>query len=86
MQQLSEQLGKQLWLLLGRSLNTVRKEPQVIVTAVRIIEREERADAYAVQRQKQSGFLPPDRPKRWKGDSSCWYIFNTFNICYYINL
>jgi exocyst complex component 3 len=40
----------------------------VIVTAVRIIEREERADAYAVQRQKQSGFLPPDRPKRWKGD------------------
>nr|CAG4639889.1 EOG090X03GO [Daphnia pulex]SVE84774.1 EOG090X03GO [Daphnia pulex] len=65
-QQLSEQLGKQLWLLLGRSLNTVRKEPQVIVTAVRIIEREERADAYAVQRQKQSGFLPPDRPKRWK--------------------
>ncbi|XP_057373796.1 exocyst complex component 3-like [Daphnia carinata] len=65
-QQLSEQLGKQLWLLLGRSLNTVRKEPQVIVTAVRIIEREERADAYAIQRQKQSGFLPPGRPKKWK--------------------
>lgn len=74
MQQLSEQLGKQLWLLLGRSLNTVRKEPQVIVTAVRIIEREERADAYAVQRQKQSGFLPPGRPKKWKGDSFCQYI------------
>nr|SVE76290.1 EOG090X03GO [Daphnia longispina] len=65
-QQLSEQLGKQLWLLLGRSLNTVRKEPQVIVTAVRIIEREERADAYAIQRQKQSGFMSPDRPKKWK--------------------
>ena len=65
-QHLSEQLGKQLWLVLGRSLNTVRKEPQVVVTAVRIIEREERADAYAIQRQKQSGFLPPDRPKGWK--------------------
>ncbi len=63
---MSEQLGKQLWLVLGRSLNTVRKEPQVVVTAVRIIEREERADVYAIQRQKQSGFLPPDRPKRWK--------------------
>lgn len=63
---MSEQLGKQLWLVLGRSLNTVRKEPQVVVTAVRIIEREERADVYAMQRQKQSGFLPPDRPKRWK--------------------
>nr|SVE73459.1 EOG090X03GO [Daphnia atkinsoni] len=65
-QELSDQLGKQLWLLLGRSLNTVRKEPQVIVTAVRIIEREERADSYAIQRQKQSGFLPPGRPKKWK--------------------
>ena len=65
-QHLSEQLGKQLWLVLGRSLNTVRKEPQVVVTAVRIIEREERADKYAILREKQSGFLPPDRPKNWK--------------------
>ncbi len=84
---MSEQLGKQLWLLLGRSLNTVRKEPQVIVTAVRIIEREERADAYAVQRQKQSGFLPPDRPKRWKSDFQIvGDTFNTFNLSYCINL
>ena len=74
-QQLSEQLGKQLWLLLGRSLNTVRKEPQVIVTAVRIIEREERADAYAIQRQKQSGFMSPDGPKKWKGDCNCSFAF-----------
>jgi hypothetical protein len=28
-EQLSDQLGKQLWLVLGRSLNIVRKEPQV---------------------------------------------------------
>ena len=65
-EQLSEQLGKQVWLILKRALNTVRKEPQVVVTAVRIIEREERADAYAIQRRKQSGFLPPARPKKWK--------------------
>nr|CAG4646133.1 EOG090X03GO [Macrothrix elegans] len=64
--QLSDQLGKQLWLVLKRSLNTVRKEPQVVVTAVRIIEREERADAYALERQKKSNFLPPGRPKKWK--------------------
>ena len=55
-----------MWLILKRALNTVRKEPQVVVTAVRIIEREERADVYALQRQRQSGFLPPARPKKWK--------------------
>ena len=49
---LSEQLGKQLWLVLYRTLLTVRKEPQGVVTAVRIIEREERADAYALQVRK----------------------------------
>lgn len=37
-----------------------------MVTAVRIIEREERADYYSTQRQKRSGFLPPGRPKQWK--------------------
>lgn len=52
--------------MLGRTLNIVRKEPQVVVTAIRIIEREERADSYAYQRQQQSGFLPPGRPKKWK--------------------
>lgn len=39
-QELSENLGKQLWLLLGRTLITVRKEPTIIVSALRIIERE----------------------------------------------
>ncbi|CAH0387252.1 unnamed protein product [Bemisia tabaci] len=62
----SQSLGKQLKLVLSRTLNTVRKEPTVIVTALRIIEREEKADAFCLQRQKQSGFLPPGRPKAWK--------------------
>ncbi|RXG59157.1 Exocyst complex component 3 [Armadillidium vulgare] len=48
MQTLSEDLGKQLWIILQRTLNTVRKEPTQIVTALRIIEREERADQYAL--------------------------------------
>lgn len=41
---LSDLLGKQIRLVLSRALNTVRKEPTVIVTVLRIIEREEIAD------------------------------------------
>ncbi|XP_050707871.1 exocyst complex component 3-like [Eriocheir sinensis] len=63
---LSEDLGKQVWIILKRTLNTVRKEPPQIVTALRIVEREERADQFALQRQKGSGFLPPGRPKKWR--------------------
>lgn len=63
---LSQLMEKQIRLVLSRTLNTVRKEPTVIVTALRIIEREEKADHFAIQRHKQSGFMPPGRPKRWK--------------------
>ena len=46
-------------------MNTVRKDPKVIVTALRIIEREERADRDFVQRQKSSGFMPPGGQLFW---------------------
>ncbi|XP_037796299.1 exocyst complex component 3-like, partial [Penaeus monodon] len=59
-------LGKQVWIILQRTLNTVRKEPTQIVTALRIVEREEMTDQSALQRQKGSGFLPPRRPKKWR--------------------
>ncbi|XP_023231105.1 exocyst complex component 3-like [Centruroides sculpturatus] len=65
-EKMSEELSKQLWLILKRTLNSVRKEPQVIVTALRIIEREERADTAALVRHKTTGFLPPGRPKKWR--------------------
>lgn len=45
----SNQLEKQIKLILARTLNTVRKEPTVIVTALRIIEREEKRDQMALQ-------------------------------------
>lgn len=63
---LSNLLEKQLTFILSRTLNTVRKDPTVIVTALRIIEREEKADEDALKQQKQTGFLAPSRPKRWK--------------------
>jgi exocyst complex component 3 len=62
----SVELERTIRLILQRTLNTVRKEPTVIVTALRIIEREEKADQFALQQQKQSGFLPPGRPKQWR--------------------
>ena len=41
-QELSKELGKQLWVIIQRMLMSVRREPTLIVTALRIIEREER--------------------------------------------
>lgn len=45
----SNLLEKQIKLILARTLNTVRKEPTVIVTALRIIEREEKRDQMALE-------------------------------------
>lgn len=55
----SQALQEKLRFIFKRALNTVRKEPTVIVTALRIIEREEKADLFALQQQKLTGFLPP---------------------------
>ncbi|XP_061703941.1 exocyst complex component 3 [Cydia pomonella] len=62
----SNSLEKQIKLILARTLNTVRKEPTVIVTALRIIEREEKRDQMALEQQSQTGFMPPGRPKGWR--------------------
>ena len=47
-QKLSVTLGKQVWIILQRVLMSVRREPTLIVTALRIIEREERYEVIAV--------------------------------------
>ena len=49
-----------------RSFDVVRQDPTHLVTALRIIEREEQLDLYLLDQQKRTGFLPPDRPKFWR--------------------
>lgn len=63
---LSKELGQKIKLIMARCLATVRKEPTIIVTAMRIIKREETADGFALQQKQQTGFCPPDRPKNWR--------------------
>jgi len=64
--ELSGKMEKQLGFILLRAFATVRKNPRELVSALRIIEREEKCDEDCVAKQKQTGFLPPGRPKRWR--------------------
>lgn len=70
----STALQEKLRFIFKRTLNTVRKEPTVIVTALRIVEREKKADEYALQQQSKSGFLTSGRPKDYRQ-----MLFRTLN-------
>ena len=65
-EEVSNELKRKISLIMNRTLATVRFEPTIIVTALRIIEREEKSDLFALQQQKQTGFIPPGRPKEWR--------------------
>ena len=40
--------------------------PEKLVTALRIIEREEQVDRFWMEKKETSGFTLPDRPRQWK--------------------
>lgn len=63
LQELNESLAKQLWGIVASSLQLVREDPVLFVTAVRIIEREEKIDDMLLL---DATFLPPGRPKGWR--------------------
>ena len=64
--EVSNKMEKQLGHVLMRTFAIVKREPEKLVTALRIIEREEATDEHYDHKQKQTGFLPPDRPKAWR--------------------
>lgn len=45
------------------------------MTALRIIEREEKSDQECLQRQKSTGFMAMGRPKKWK--EKCMAVLRT---------
>ncbi|XP_029464623.1 exocyst complex component 3-like protein isoform X2 [Rhinatrema bivittatum] len=65
-QELSDALARELWDVVGCGLTFVRKDPELFVSAVRIIEREERTDSTMLEGSSQHRFLPPGRPKGWR--------------------
>ncbi|CAL8101069.1 unnamed protein product [Calicophoron daubneyi] len=50
----------------ARFTNAVITQHRLVVDCVRVIDREERADAIWQKRSEKNNFLPDGRPKRWK--------------------
>ncbi|XP_067905842.1 exocyst complex component 3-like protein isoform X2 [Heterodontus francisci] len=61
--QLNEDLAKELWDVVSCGLTLVKQDPSLFVSAIRIIEREEKIDQMTGDGQRQHVFLPPGRPK-----------------------
>ncbi|XP_042196358.1 exocyst complex component 3-like protein [Callorhinchus milii] len=61
--QLNEELAKELWDVITCGLTLVKQDPALFVSAIRIIEREERIDQIILEGQSQHKFLPLGRPK-----------------------
>uniref|UniRef100_UPI00398F5A3B exocyst complex component 3-like protein n=1 Tax=Pristiophorus japonicus TaxID=55135 RepID=UPI00398F5A3B len=61
--QLNEDLAKELWDVVSCGLTLVKQDPSLFVSAIRIIEREEKIDQITADGHGQHKFLPPGRPK-----------------------
>ncbi|XP_077166208.1 exocyst complex component 3-like protein isoform X2 [Paroedura picta] len=66
LQELNEALAQHLWHLVAHGIQLMLEDPALFVSAVRIVEREEGIDSTLLQRSRESGFLPPGRPKGWR--------------------
>lgn len=55
-----------VFVTIKRMLEVSKSFPEQLVTALRIIEREEILDEDWKKKREETGFAPPDRPKRWR--------------------
>ncbi|KFD61843.1 hypothetical protein M514_12304 [Trichuris suis] len=72
---LADELAKQVFYIIGRTLEAVRGTdpgPQRLVTALRIVEREEQIDQFCVERHLETGFIPVKRPRKWR--ERCFHV------------
>ncbi|XP_053558825.1 exocyst complex component 3-like protein [Bombina bombina] len=65
-QELSEELGRTLFSLAHSAMSLASSDPTTLVSAVRIIEREENLDAAESRGPQRHPWKPPGRPKQWK--------------------
>ncbi|KAM3920339.1 exocyst complex component 3-like protein [Leptodactylus fuscus] len=65
-QGLSEELGRMLDSLARSAIGVARSDPSLLVSAIRIIEREEFLDAEETKGPMQQLWKPPGRPKHWR--------------------
>ncbi|XP_070616503.1 exocyst complex component 3-like protein [Erythrolamprus reginae] len=64
--ELNDALAQHLWCTVARATKLVSEDPSLLVSALRIIEREENIDAVVLLRAQPHGFHPPGRPKCWR--------------------
>lgn len=67
--ELSDSLAQQLWLIIDRVTENVVDNPVEVVTALRIVQREEKADrciADSLTEKNITISLIPNRPKKWR--------------------
>lgn len=55
-----------IFVVIKRMLEVSKTFPEQLVTALRIIERENILDEYWKKKKEETGFAPPDRPKKWR--------------------
>ncbi|MEE6499637.1 hypothetical protein FKM82_003518 [Ascaphus truei] len=65
-QELSEELGHTLFSLANSAVSLACSDPSLLVSAVRIIEREEHLDVEESRGKPQQLWKPPGRPKHWR--------------------